>query len=119
MGTTLKPLPPTLREKKRYLVFEVISKRRILPLSKASKAIAFTYASLHGSRGAANAGLLYMGRPSNDALQRGMIRVNRKHVIDLKASLPLVREIDGQEAIIRSIGVSGMIKRAETKFIAS
>lgn len=116
---TLKPLPSTLREKKRYLVFEVLSKHTHLPLAKAVKAIAFAYTSLHGSKGSANAGLLYLARRSHDQLSKGMIRVNRNHVTDLKASLPLIKDIDGHDAIIRSIGVSGMIKKAENKFMAS
>lgn len=116
---TLKPLPSTLRERKRYLVFEVLSKHTNIPLAKASKAIAFTYASLHGSKGAANAGLLYISKRSHDEVSRGMMRVNRKYITDLKASLPLIKEIDGHDVIIRSVGVSGMIKKAESKFMAS
>ena len=117
--STLKQLPPTLREKKRYLVFEVIAKNKVLPLSKAAKAIALTYASLHGERGAAKAGLIYVGKRSDDELQRGIIRVNRKNVTDLKAAITLVKEIEGEEAITRSIGVSGMMKKAEERFVAS
>ena len=101
------------------MVFEVLSKNKGLPLAKASKAIAFAYASLHGSKGAANAGLLYLAKRSNQDRQRGMMRVHRSHLIDLKASLPLVKDIDGQDIIVRSIGVSGMIKKAESKFMAS
>ena len=117
--STLKPLPPTLREKKRYLVFEAISKNHILPLSKAAKAIAFAYASLHGQRGAASAGLIYLAKRSDENKQRGILRVDRRNVTDLKAALTLVKDIDGQETIIRSIGVSGMLKKAEDRFVAS
>lgn len=116
---TLKQLPPTLREKKRYLVFEVIARNKVLPLSKAAKAIALSYTSLHGERGAAKAGLIYIGKRSDDELQRGILRVNRKNVTDLKAAIALVKDIAGEEAIARSIGVSGMLKRAEEKFVAS
>ena len=117
--TTLKQLPPTSREKKRYLVFEVLAKNRVLPLSKAAKAIALAYASLHGERGAANSGLLYLAKRSNEDNQRGLLRVNRKHVTDLKAAMTLVKDIDGHETAVRSIGVSGMLKKAEDRFIAS
>lgn len=117
--TTLKQLPPTLREKKRYLVFEVLSRHKILPLAKAAKAIAFAYSSLHGERGSANAGLLYMARRSDDQAQRGMIRINRRNITDLKAALTLVKDVDRQDVIVRSVGVSGMMKKAEDKFVAS
>lgn len=116
---TLKQLPSTLREKKRYLVFEVLAKHKILPLTKASKAIAFAHATMHGARGSANAGILYLGKRSNELQQKGMLRVNRSYVNDLKASLTLVKDIDNQDVIIRSVGVSGMIRKAESKFMAS
>lgn len=120
MGSnTLKQLPPTLREKKRYVVFEVISRRKILPLSRAAKAIAMSYASLHGQRGSAKAGLIYLAKRSDDERQRGMLRVSRNSVTELKAALTLVREIEGQEAITRSVGTSGMLRKAHERFIAS
>lgn len=97
----------------------MIAKNKVLPLSKAAKAIALAYASLHGERGAAKAGLIYVGKRSDDKLQRGILRVNRKSVTELKAAIALVRDIEGEEAITRSIGVSGMMKKAEERFVAS
>ena len=117
--TSLKQLPPTLREKKRYLVFEAISHRGSIPLAKAAKAIALSYANLHGEKGSADSGLQFVSKRSRDELQRGMIRVNRKHVLDLKAAIALVKTVDNQDVVLRSIGLSGMIKKAEEKFMAS
>ena len=49
--------------------------------------------------------------------QRGLIRVNHKYVEDLKASLALIKEIEQQPAIVRSIGASGILAKAEQKYI--
>jgi len=110
----LKPILPSLREKKRYLAFEVLSKNKIKSYSSVSKAVWQGMLSFNGTRGAAQAGMLLMPEKYNDKMQRGMIRVNHKAVDALKGSLVLVQDIDNTPSIVRSLGVSGSLKKATT-----
>ena len=40
-----------------------------------------------------------------------------KHVDDLKASLIFVRNIEGKDAIVRSVGASGILRKAQQKYL--
>jgi ribonuclease P/MRP protein subunit POP5 len=107
----LKPLLPSLREKKRYIVFEIISKNKI-GFTAISKAIWRSILAFSGSLGAAQAGIWLMGDKYNKEKQKGIIKVNHKNVDLLKASLALIKEIEGQDVIVRSISASGMLNKA-------
>ena len=54
----------------------------------------------------------------NPKKQRGIIRVNNKWVHALKSCFLFINNIDGKNAIIKSIGLSGIIKKAKSKYIA-
>jgi ribonuclease P/MRP protein subunit POP5 len=110
----LKPILPALREKKRYLAFEIVSKSKIKSFSSVSQAIWQGMLSFNGTRGAAQAGLWLLPEKYNADMQRGIARVNHKAVDALKAGMVTVQEIDATPAIVRSIGVSGSLKKATT-----
>jgi len=115
--TKLKPVLPSLREKKRYLVFEVISKHKINDFNEVSDVITESASGFLGQLGAAKAGLLPLANKWNPELQRGIIKVGHKHVDGLRASLAFASKIGGHEAIFRSLGVSGILKKAENNYL--
>ena len=115
--TKLKPVLPSLREKKRYLVFEVISKQKINDFDLVSNAIMESSLNFMGQLGAAKAGLMPLANKWNPELQRGIIKVSHKHVDGLRASLALAHKAGSQEAIFRSLGVSGILKKAENNYL--
>ncbi|MBW3019324.1 hypothetical protein KY329_04025 [Candidatus Woesearchaeota archaeon] len=113
---TIKPILPSLKEKKRYLVFEIISKSKIKAFSAVSKAIYASAFSFAGDFGVAEMGLQF---PKFDAdKQKGILRVGADMVDELRASLALVEDIDGEPCIIDTIGVSGILNKAEKNFMA-
>jgi RNase P/RNase MRP subunit POP5 len=65
-----------------------------------------------GEMGAAKAGIWVLSDKYDTKTQKGIIRVSHKYVNDLKASLALIDKIDGNEVIIRSTKVSGILKKA-------
>ena len=83
----LKPVLPSLREKKRYLVFEIISKKPVKEFSGVSKAIWKSILDLSGVLGASKAGIWLLGDKFNKDKQTGIIKVNHKNVDLLKAAL--------------------------------
>ena len=115
--TKLKPVLPSLREKKRYLVFEVISKEKIKDINLVSNTISGCSLHLLGQLGAAKAGVMVLNNKWNAELQRGIIKVSHKYVDALKASLVFAQKVDDKEVIFRSLGVSGILRKAESKFL--
>ncbi len=113
----LKPLLPTLKEKKRYLAFEIISKSRIKAFSEVSKAIWASTLSYAGTKGTARMGVWIIPEKYNPEKQRGLIRIGHRNMDELKASLILIKEIEEQPVIVRSIGASGILAKAEKKYI--
>ena len=69
---------------------------------------------LHGEIGLGGAGLIFLKNKWNKMKQRGIIKVNFKYVDPLKAALCSFRNGD---VIMRSVGVSGILKKAEEKYL--
>jgi len=107
----LKTLLPTLKEKKRYLAFEVISKGKKAPFSAVSEAIWTATLSFTGSKGAAEMGIHILSEKYKQ--NKGLIRVTHNKLEELKASLPLVTHIQNEPVIVRSLGASGILAKAE------
>jgi len=113
----LKPILPSLREKKRYLVFEVISKDRMTDADAVSSAVYSNSLQFLGQLGTAKAGIMVLNNKWDPELQRGIIKVNHKHVDAVKAALVLADNIEGKDIIFRSLGVSGILRKAENNFL--
>ena len=108
---------PSLREKKRYIAFEIISEKPIIEFSKVSSAIWDSCLSYLGTLGVSKAGIWILPDKYSAESQRGLIRVSRKEVDKVKAAFITIRQVDGQDVIVRSLGVSGILNKAEQKYL--
>lgn len=115
--TKLKPVLPSLREKKRYLAFEVISREKINDAKAVSNAILHCALHFLGQLGAAKAGLIALDNKWDKERQRGIVKVSHRHVDAIKAALALASKVDDKEVIFRSLGVSGILKKAENRYL--
>ncbi|MBI4145803.1 hypothetical protein HY489_00525 [Candidatus Woesearchaeota archaeon] len=113
----LKPLLPSLKEKKRYLAFEIVSESKIKEFSEVSRAIWNSSLSFYGTKGVATMGIQLLPEKYQATRQRGLIRVSHKSLDAMRACLALVTQVENQPAIIRSIGASGIIAKAEKKYL--
>lgn len=102
---TIKPLLPSLREKKRYLAFQVQGDGTFTA-SGAQRALLTELHNYIGSLGLAGAGPVFL-KDWKDNI--GIVRIQTRYVDHLKAALALVREVDAQEAKIESLRVSGLL----------
>ncbi len=102
---------PSLREKKRYLVYEAISETEIT-YKDLKESIISAFKELFGLNGLAKAGLEFVDYKEN----KGILRVSAKGLDMLKASLCFVRKINKGNVVLRSTGVSGILKKARSKF---
>ena len=109
-------LKPSMREKRRYLVFEVLSKKPVDGL-KAFTAFEKQTMDFMGASEMAKASFTSMPKMWNQSAQRGMVRVNRKYVDHARASLCLVKKIGRQNATMKSVGISGMINKAKERYL--
>ncbi|ASI99955.1 ribonuclease P protein component 2 [Thermococcus celer] len=106
--------PPTLRDKHRYIAFQVIGER---PFRKDEVKRAIWEASLStlGVLGSARAKPWFI--KFDEKSGTGIVRVDRKHVEEFRLALTLVTDINGSRAIFRTLGVSGTMKRLKKKFL--
>jgi len=112
----IKPILPSLREKKRYLVYEVIGNKNFT-INEIEKAIKDSYLSAFGELNIGKAGLIFLNKKFNKEKQRGMIKVSNKCLENLRYSLALVKKINNNKAIVRSVGCSGIINKTR-KYLA-
>ena len=115
----LKPILPSLREKKRYIAFEVISKEPVTDFFPVYSAINSSMLENFGGLGTAKSGMLILKEKWASESQKGIIKVKHNYVNHLRASLALISSISNNEVIVRSLGVSGILKKAANKYIAS
>jgi ribonuclease P/MRP protein subunit POP5 len=108
---------PTLKEKKRYLAFEIVSDSQFKDFKAVSDEIIAKSLELIGQLGVAKAGIQPLADCWNSRLQRGIIRVGHKHVDELKASLSFVENINNKKTVLKSIGVSGILKKTKEKYL--
>jgi len=109
-----KYLPPTLRDKNRYIAFQLVGERPF-KRDEVKKTIWEASLSTLGILGSAKAKPWFI--KFDEKSQTGIVRVDRKHVEELRFALTLVTEIKGSKAIFRTLGVSGTIKRLNIKFL--
>ena len=109
----IKPILPSLREKKRYLVYESVSEMKI-QYNYIKRSINSAILSYIGELGYANAGIIILPENKNT---KGILRVNTKYLDKVKASLTLIESINKERVIVKSVGVSGTLKKAKQKFM--
>lgn len=107
--TKLKSLMPALRERKRYLHYQVISETNFdqkLIESEITKAKNHFFGTYLGAK----AGIMILKNKFSG--QGGIIRVGHKYVDHLKTALGTITKIDNHDAIVRTTTVSGILKKA-------
>ncbi len=107
----LKPILPSLREKKRYVRFEILSSDQIRQ-EDVFRSIWDAVLSLHGEAGAARAGLWIVQDKYDQKKQSGILRVAHDAVDQVRASLAMITTIGTTPAIVQVMRVSGMISKA-------
>ena len=122
----LKILPPTLRDKKRYIAFEVTSQGRLNRDDIISMLLDGSL-YLFGACGTANFELWVVklwrctseNNPEtiNEHRMKGILRCRRGEVDSLKAVIPTITNFRGEPVVFHTLGISGTIKSAIKNFI--
>ena len=112
----IKPILPSLRERKRYVVFNIISNKKT-EYKPVFNEIISSFKKLFGEVLLGKAGLMALDGTWNKEKQSGAFRVNRKYLDQARAAMTLVKQINDNKIIIRSVGVSGILKKAKQKWL--
>lgn len=112
MMEKIKAILPSLREKKRYLVYEIVSNKKFEP-NAAEESIKKSYFSAFGNIDTAKAGLIFLNNRFDKEKQKGVIKVNHKRVDNLRYALSLIKKIKNSKVIIRSVGCSGILNKTK------
>ncbi len=111
----IKPLLSSLREKKRYVAFEIVSEKQ-LSFKQASELILESCLNFLGIKGLADMGLIILKEKYK--ANKGVIRVCAGFLDKLRASFCLAKNIGSEPVVLRSLGVSGVLKKMD-RFLAS
>jgi ribonuclease P/MRP protein subunit POP5 len=104
-------LMPSLRQKKRYVVFEIVGDKDF-SVSEVESEIVRVLKEFFGQLGLSKASPLFLKEKFSLSKQRFVVKVNNKHVDELKAALTLSKSIKNTPVIIKSIITSGTLKKA-------
>ncbi len=108
-------LPPTLRERKRYLAFKVISEDK-MNYADLSNTIWHSILNFLGEFGTSEADIWVLKDNYDEKEQTGLIKCDHLAVEKVRAALALVQRIGDIRVIIRVLGISGTIRAAKKKF---
>ncbi len=104
-------LLPALKQKKRYIVFEIISDNKF-SASEVQAAVKEALHSFLGELGIAKAGPMFIKEKYTS--NKFILKVNHKYVDECKSALILIKTIKKRPVIFRSVITSGTIKKAST-----
>jgi len=112
----MKRLLPSLKEKTRYIVFQIISEKKMNFLI-IEKVIKEAILSFIGQLGVSKANPIILKDCWNQEKQKGVIKINHKFIDEIKMSLALIKNINNTKAIVDCIGVSGILNKAKKKYM--
>jgi ribonuclease P/MRP protein subunit POP5 len=108
-------LPPTLREKNRYVAFELISDGRF-DKKDVSGSISRAFFGLFGEKGGSEANLWLIDWEKERSL--GILKVAHRSLDSAMAALATLNNLGGEKVIVHVLGISGTLKSARKKYIS-
>jgi ribonuclease P/MRP protein subunit POP5 len=104
-------LKPSLRQKKRYIVFEIVADKKFSVVD-VKEEVEKSMKEFFGQLGLSKASPLFLKEKFNQEKQKFVVKVNNKYVDELKAALTLSKSIKSTPVIVKSIITSGTLKKA-------
>ncbi len=93
-------------------MFEVVAKHN-LSFNEVKKAIRDGLLRFLGELGFAKAGVIVLDDWKNN---KGVLKVNNKHIDDVRSGLALIKRVGNETVIFRTVGISGILRKARSKF---
>ncbi|RMF06956.1 hypothetical protein D6764_00995 [Candidatus Woesearchaeota archaeon] len=115
----IKPVRPSMREKKRYLVAEgILEGSQKADAEDIKHEVIHSHKRMFGTYGLAKAGIMFLKGKNG----RAIIRVNNKELDNLRTSISFITRATagrhkGRSMLVKSVGVSGTLKKAREKYL--
>lgn len=110
-----KPLPSSLRGRRRYIAFQVLSEGKFI-FQDLANSIWHSLLNLLGELGAAQADIWIVKDTYDESKQIGIIRCSHDNVEQVRAALALIERIGDVRVVVKVLGISGSIKATKMKF---
>ncbi|MFA6461139.1 MAG: Rpp14/Pop5 family protein [Candidatus Woesearchaeota archaeon] len=107
-------LLPSLKEKKRYILFQIVADKKFSS-GEVKSVVEDLLLSFLGQLGVARAAPLFIEEKFNLENQMFVLKVDHKYVDEVKAALALGKSIKNTPIIIKSVTVSGILKKVVRK----
>lgn len=108
MREEMKSLQPTLKEKKRYITFEIVPISTYNQRSTLQKVVE-KLNDLLGLHSAAKAGVM----PVTYKNMKGIIKVSNMFVDEVKALIGFISTLGTDNVIVKTISTNGTVKKAK------
>ncbi len=108
----MKGLPPSLKAKKRYIAFNLISESNV-SLKDFSRVLINNMISLFGETSTAESDVsveFFNGK-------KGIIRCNRNALNKVIIALTLINSVEDVKVVPLTLGVSGTMKKCKKKYL--
>ncbi|MBI2665525.1 hypothetical protein HYX12_02820 [Candidatus Woesearchaeota archaeon] len=105
-------LLPSLKSRKRYIVFEIISEKKC-SFPEVKEEVDSALLLFLGQLGLSKACPLLLNEPFSN--NQFILKVNHNYTDEVKSAVILIKSIKNTPVIIRSITTSGTIKKASSR----
>ena len=112
MAAKIKPLRPTMRDKKRYIVYKVYADKEMPKGPLTQTAIAEAVHEWSGTIGEATCGLKFLDDLYDQQTGVGICRIRSAFLDHFRCALLFARRIGSTRIMIDILGVSGILKKA-------
>jgi ribonuclease P/MRP protein subunit POP5 len=110
----MKVLPPTMRENKRYLAFELIAEgNAMISRDDLIRELFSASGTLLGDLGSSECNIWLFAFDDN----KGVISCERAHVSQTRAVLATITHVKGKRVLLHVLGVSGTVRGATKKYL--
>ncbi len=107
----MKPLPPTLRDRRRYVAFEIASSK-VFSKKQVEKEINNVIFKALGLFGFSNSGFWLV--KYYEKQKAGIIRVNNDYLNLVLFALGFFEKIENEKIVVKIIRVTGTVKKADS-----
>ncbi len=108
----MKIVPPTMREKKRYLAFELIAEEQV-SRDELIREIFSASGGLLGDLGSSECNIWLLAFEDH----KGVVSCNRDYVSRTRAALSTITSVKGKRVTFHILGVSGTVLGATKKYL--
>jgi ribonuclease P/MRP protein subunit POP5 len=109
----VKPLPPSIREKQRYLKFRIHAEEDV-EFGEFVETVWDTVLGYMGSKDAGKANHWIIKNKFSESDPEGVIKVERSSVNDFRAALTLIDSFGGKNGFVEVTEISGSIKKLQS-----